>query len=55
MTVPTAPAAWRPVRTTAVAFFEAMGFVLQGAPVPVPGLRTPDGGRHHVQLMAQEL
>jgi len=40
---------------TAVAFFEAMGFTTEGEPIVVPGLRTPDGGRHHVALMVQRL
>ena len=38
--------------TRAVAFFEAMGFELRGSPVLVPGMRTPDGDRLHVQVMA---
>lgn len=37
--------------TRAVAFFERMGFVRHGAPILVPGMRTPAGGRHHLQLM----
>jgi len=41
--------------TTALSFFEAMGFTREGDAVLVPGLRTPDGGRHHVQLMVQPL
>jgi len=39
----------------AVGFFEAMGFTREGAPELVPGMRTPAGGRHHVQLMVQPL
>ncbi|MHB8467478.1 MAG: GNAT family N-acetyltransferase, partial [Acidimicrobiales bacterium] len=41
--------------TTALAFFEAMGFSREGDPVLVPGFRSPAGGRHHVQLMVQRL
>ncbi len=39
----------------AIAFFEAMGFHRKGKPHVVPGLRSPGGARHHVQLMVQEL
>jgi ribosomal protein S18 acetylase RimI-like enzyme len=39
----------------AVAFFEAMGFRREGEPVRVPGLRSPRGERHHLQLMVQPL
>jgi ribosomal protein S18 acetylase RimI-like enzyme len=41
--------------TGAVAFFEAMGFEKRNQPIPVPGLRSPRGERHHVQLMVQSL
>jgi ribosomal protein S18 acetylase RimI-like enzyme len=41
--------------TGAVAFFEAMGFECHGDARPVPGFRTPTGGRLHVQLMVQTL
>jgi ribosomal protein S18 acetylase RimI-like enzyme len=41
--------------TSAVAFFEAMGFEKRRPPVLVPGLRSPRGERHHVQLMVQSL
>jgi GNAT superfamily N-acetyltransferase len=41
--------------TTAVAFFERMGFRHLGAPVLVPGMRLRSGGRMHLQLMVQEL
>jgi GNAT superfamily N-acetyltransferase len=41
--------------SSAVAFFEAMGFEKRHAPVPAPGLRSPRGERHHVQLMVQSL
>lgn len=39
----------------AVAFFEAMGFCRRGHPVPMPGVRSPEGHRHHIQLMVQTL
>lgn len=39
----------------AIAFFQAMGFERRGEPVPMPGLRSPEGGRHHTQLMVQSL
>jgi len=39
----------------AVAFFEAMGFARHGEPTPMPGLRSPEGHRHHTQLMVQSL
>jgi ribosomal protein S18 acetylase RimI-like enzyme len=41
--------------TAAVAFFEAMGFEKRRQPIPAPGLRSPSGGRHHVQLMVRSL
>lgn len=41
--------------TAAVAFFEAMGFEKRRQPFPAPGLRSPTGRRHHVQLMVQSL
>lgn len=41
--------------TTAMAFFERMGFRHLGAPVLVPGMRLPSGGRMHLQLMVQEV
>jgi ribosomal protein S18 acetylase RimI-like enzyme len=41
--------------TGAVAFFEAMGFEKRRRPIPAPGLRSPRGERHHVQLMVQSL
>jgi ribosomal protein S18 acetylase RimI-like enzyme len=41
--------------TGAVAFFESMGFEKRNRPIPVPGLRSPRGERHHVQLMVQSL
>jgi ribosomal protein S18 acetylase RimI-like enzyme len=39
----------------AIAFFEAMGFARHGAPRPMPGVRSPEGHRHHTQLMVQTL
>ena len=39
----------------AVAFFEAMGFHREGPPQPMLGLRSPEGQRHHTQLMVQAL
>lgn len=41
--------------TRAIAFFAAQGFRLEGVPKPVPGMRSPVGKRHHVQLMVTEL
>jgi GNAT superfamily N-acetyltransferase len=41
--------------TTAVAFFERMGFRHFGAPVLVPGMRLRSGGRMHLQFMVQGL
>jgi ribosomal protein S18 acetylase RimI-like enzyme len=41
--------------TPAIAFFEAMGFCRLGEPVRAPGLRSPSGGRHHLQVMVQPL
>lgn len=39
----------------AVAFFTAMGFEPRGAPRPVPGFRSPAGGRHHVRVLVRSL
>lgn len=39
----------------AIAFFAQMGFVRHGDPVPMPGLRSPEGHRHHTQVMVQSL
>lgn len=39
----------------AIAFFRAMGFEARGEPVPMPGMRSVDGFRHHTQLMVQDL
>ncbi|HEX7133309.1 MAG TPA: GNAT family N-acetyltransferase [Iamia sp.] len=39
----------------AIAFFEAMGFRREGPPQPMLGLRSPEGHRHHTQLMVQPL
>ncbi len=41
--------------TAAVAFFEAVGFRPAGRNLPIPGWRTPDGRRHHSQVMVQDL
>ena len=41
--------------TGAIAFFEAMGFQRHGRPANIPGFRTRDGARLHVQLMVQPL
>ena len=38
-----------------IAFFEAVGFTRHGEPHLVPGMRTPDGARNHVQLMVHPL
>ncbi len=40
--------------TTALAFFERMGFRHLGAPMLIPGMRLPSGGRMHLQLMVKE-
>jgi ribosomal protein S18 acetylase RimI-like enzyme len=39
----------------AIAFFESMGFARRGNPTSAPGLRSPTGARHTVQLMVQSL
>ncbi len=39
----------------AIGFFERVGFRRHGPPVPTPGLRSPEGRRHHVQLMVVDL
>jgi ribosomal protein S18 acetylase RimI-like enzyme len=41
--------------TTAVAFFEAMGFRRHGRPLLAPGERTRSGARTHVQRMVIDL
>ena len=41
--------------SNAIAFFEAMGFRRRGEPVLVPGERTRDGARTHIQTMVQAL
>lgn len=38
----------------AIGFFERVGFRRSGAPLPAPGMRSPSGGRHHVQFMVRE-
>ncbi len=37
----------------AIAFFESMGFRRHGSPSSAPGLRSPTGERHTVQLMVR--
>lgn len=39
----------------AIAFFGQMGFEVHGDPIPMPGLRSPEGHRHHTQVMVQSL
>ena len=39
----------------AVAFFRRMGFSRHGEPVPMPGIRSPEGHRHHTQVMVRTL
>lgn len=39
----------------AISFFEATGFVKHGAPLLVPGMRTRDGERMHVQRLVRDL
>jgi len=39
----------------AISFFEAMGFKRWGSPAMSPGLRSPTGGRHTVQMMVLPL
>lgn len=39
----------------AIGFFERMGFRRFGAPQLTPGLRSPSGGRHHLQYMVRDL
>lgn len=39
----------------AIAFFTEMGFACHGDPTPMPGLRSPEGHRHHTQVMVQTL
>lgn len=41
--------------TRAVAFFEAMGFRRHLRAFSTPGLRSPTGGRHHVQFLVRAL
>lgn len=41
--------------TGAIAFFESMGFERRRRPVPAPGMRSPRGERHHLQVMVQSL
>lgn len=37
----------------AIAAFESVGFARLGEPVLAPGMRTPTGERHHVQVMVR--
>jgi len=37
----------------AIGFFERMGFERFGDPQLAPGMRSPSGGRHHLQLMVR--
>lgn len=39
--------------TSAIRFFEQMGFQRYGEPILAPGMRSPTGGRHHLQLMVR--
>ena len=39
----------------AIAFFEALGFERRRRPVPAPGMRSPSGDRHHLQVMVHSL
>ncbi len=39
--------------TRATGFFERMGFERYGEPQLAPGMRTPSGGRHHLQVMVR--
>jgi ribosomal protein S18 acetylase RimI-like enzyme len=36
-----------------IEFFTRMGFEPHGEPQLTPGMRTPDGGRHHLQFMVR--
>jgi len=38
----------------AIAAFESVGFERLGEPTLAPGLRTPTGQRHHIQLLVRE-
>ena len=39
----------------AIAFFQRVGFERFGGPLPAPGMRTPTGGRHHLQFMVRDV
>ena len=39
----------------AIAFFKRMDFACLGEPQLAPGMRTPTGGRHHLQFMVREM
>jgi hypothetical protein len=38
----------------AIAFFQRMGFERFGVPILAPGMRSPTGGRHHLQFMVRD-
>ncbi len=39
----------------AIAFFGRLGFARWGPPMPMPGIRSPEGHRHHTQVMVRSL
>jgi GNAT superfamily N-acetyltransferase len=39
----------------ALALNKALGYEIAGSPWPAPGIRAPDGGRMHVQLLVRRL
>jgi GNAT superfamily N-acetyltransferase len=41
--------------TSAIAFFEAVGFERHGRQQLIPGFRSPGGARHHIQTMVHAL
>jgi ribosomal protein S18 acetylase RimI-like enzyme len=41
--------------TGAIAFFESQGFERKGRQFAAPGLRSPTGGHHHLQVMVRSL
>jgi GNAT superfamily N-acetyltransferase len=41
--------------TTAIAFFERVGFQRYGVPVLLPGMRLRSGGRMHLQMMVRDV
>ncbi len=38
---------------SAITFFQRMGFECRDEPQLTPGMRTPTGGRHHIQFMVR--